>query len=161
MAANAPLNPAAGNALAVSIRPARTSAEIEEAAAIYERAGGAAFVWRPQDHFKAADFKRHALEEEVWLAFFGTSILGLLSLYHDERFVHSLYVDLEAQHLGIGNALVRHVRAQSGGPLTLKVDAPNEAAIAFYEHTGWKRLHRPGDSGTDEQGIIWLRYRLD
>ncbi len=134
---------------------------MDAGAALYERSGRATFVWRPKAHFRAADFKRFAREEDVWLAFFGGSAVGVLSLYRSEGFVHSLYVDPDAQRLGVGRALVDRVRAEIAGPLTLKLDVPNEPAIAFYEATGWKRLTGPDDTGIDDAGVSWQRYRLD
>ncbi len=61
----------------------------------------------------------------------------------------------------MGRALVERIRSEVVGPLTLKLDAPNVAAIAFYEATGWHRLTGPDDTGEDEAGVTWQRYRLD
>jgi ribosomal protein S18 acetylase RimI-like enzyme len=152
---------AACKTLEISIRTARSRQEIADAAAIYVRAGRAAFTWRSEDYFRAEDFIRFAEDEEVWLAFFGLTAVGTLSLYLPELFVHSLYIEPDAQRMGIGSALLRTVRAERGGPLTLKVDAQNKAAIIFYERTGWKRELGPADNGTDAFGVSWMRYRLD
>jgi GNAT superfamily N-acetyltransferase len=152
---------AACSTLTLTIRKARNAAEIAEAAALYARAGTAAFTWRPVGHFTAEDFIRFAEEEEVWVAFMGNALVGILSLFRADNFVHCLYVSPEAQRLGVGRSLVDHLRRQAGGPLTLKLDTPNTQAIAFYEATGWVRLSGPDDFGTDLQGISWARYRLD
>jgi GNAT superfamily N-acetyltransferase len=153
--------PVACSTLAISIREVQSSDDIAAAARIYERAGRAAFSWRPPGYFQANLLAALSKDETVWLAVFGGSAVGFLSLYREGQFVHSLYVDPDAQGLGVGSALVAHVHALVGGPLTLKLDAPNQAAIAFYEATGWRRLDGPDDSGVDEAGIRWLRYRLD
>jgi GNAT superfamily N-acetyltransferase len=146
--------------LSLTIRMARNAADIDAAAAIYQRSGGAAFTWRPRDHFRAEDFKLFALDEDVWLAFMGEAPVGILSLMREENFIHCLYVDPDAQGLGVGRALVAHVRRAVGQPLTLKLDLPNRRAIAFYEKTGWERLTGLDDQGVDDMGIKWARYRL-
>ncbi|MEI9996453.1 MAG: GNAT family N-acetyltransferase [Rhizomicrobium sp.] len=146
--------------LSLTIRLARDAAEIDEAAALYVRSGRAAFTWRGPDHFRAADFRMFALDEEVWLAFLGEAPVGVLSLFKPENFVHCLYVDPDAQGLGVGRALVAHVRRIAGAPLTLKLDVPNRRAIAFYEATGWERMTGLDDLGVDDFGISWARYRL-
>lgn len=146
--------------LAIAIREARSDDDMLQVSAIYERAGRAAFTWRPQDYFQAALFPLTARDETVFVAQFGRSIVGFLSFYREGNFVHSLYVDPDAQRLGVGRALVRHVRTIAGAPLSLKLDEPNREAIRFYEATGWERLDGPDDSGIDEAGIRWLRYRL-
>jgi GNAT superfamily N-acetyltransferase len=147
--------------LSLTIRRAATPAEIADAALVYERSGSAAFSWRPQGYFKAEDFVRFSAEEEVWLALMGNAIVGVLSLFPTENFIHCLYVDPDAQRLGIGRSLVARVRRETGRPLTLKLDTPNKAAIAFYESTGWSRMAGTNDFGADEFAVSWARYRLD
>jgi len=148
------------SSLSLTIRIARDAAEIDAAAALYVRSGRAAFTWRPDTHFRAADFKMFALDEEVWLALLGEAPVGILSIFRPENFIHCLYVDPDAQGLGVGRALVAHVRRGVGQPLTLKLDVPNRKAIAFYEATGWERMTGLDDQGVDDFGIKWARYRL-
>ncbi len=146
--------------LTLSIRTAKDAAEIDDAAELYVRSGRAAFTWRPDNHFRAEDFKMFALDEEVWLAQMGGALVGILSIFRAESFIHCLYVDPDAQGLGVGRALVSHVRRVMGEPLTLKLDVPNRKAIAFYEATGWERMTGLDDQGVDDAGIKWARYRL-
>ena len=148
------------SSLSLTIRTAKTAAEIDEAAELYVRSGRAAFTWRSDDHFRAEDFRMFALDEEVWLARMGGAPVGMLSIFRAENFVHCLYVDPDAQRLGIGRALVEHVRRVTGEPLTLKLDMPNRKAIDFYEATGWERMTGLDDQGVDDFGITWARYRL-
>src|SRR6478752_8427726 len=102
--------------LSLTIRKANTAAEIEDAAALYERAGTAAFSWRAVGHFQARDFIAFAKEEEVWLAMMSDALVGILSIFREENFIHCLYVDPGAQRLGIGKALVDFVRKAVGQP---------------------------------------------
>jgi GNAT superfamily N-acetyltransferase len=146
--------------LSLTIRTARDAAEIEDAAALYVRAGTAAFSWRPEGHFQAEDFRRFAEDEEIWLALMGDALVGILSIFRAENFVHCLYVDPDAQRLGVGRALVDRVHSVVGAPLTLKLDLPNRNAIKFYETTGWERMTGLDDQGVDAMGITWARYRL-
>ena len=145
--------------LTLTIRPAKDAAEIDDAAALYVRSGRAAFTWRPDNHFRAEDFRMFALDEEVWLARMGGALVGILSIFRAESFIHCLYVDPDAQGLGVGRALVDHVRRVVGEPLTLKLDVPNRKAICFYEATGWERMTGLDDQGVDDFGIKWARYR--
>jgi GNAT superfamily N-acetyltransferase len=147
--------------LTLTIRKAENAAELADAAALYERAGTAAFTWRPKGYFRADDFIRFADEEEVWLALASGALLGILSLFRPENFIHCLYVEPDAQRLGVGRALVDHLRAVTGQALTLKLDTPNKKAIAFYEATGWHQMIGPDDIGVDVYGIEWARYRHD
>ena len=145
--------------LSLTIRTARSAVEVDAAAALYVRSGQAAFTWRPPEHFRLEDFRRFALDEEVWLALMGEAVVGILSIFREENFIHCLYVDPDAQRLGVGRALVEYLRKETGQPLTLKLDTPNKKAIAFYEATGWQRMTGPDDLGIDVYGIEWARYR--
>lgn len=147
--------------LTLTIRKARDAAEIADAAALYERSGTAAFSWRPPGYFQAEDFKYFAEDEDVWLAFAGNALVGIVSLFAADNFIHCLYVDPDAQRLGVGRTLVAQLRKETGRALTLKLDTPNVAAIAFYEATGWTRMNGPDDFGVDAFGVSWARYRLD
>jgi len=151
---------AACRSLTLTIRTARSASDIAQAAALYQRSGTAAFTWRPPGYFQADDFKHFAEDEEVWLALAGDALVGILSLFRADNFIHCLYVDPDAQRLGVGRALVAHVRQEVGQPLTLKLDTPNRNAIAFYERTGWVRMTGPEDFGTDAAGVNWARYFL-
>ena len=157
---SASLKPPPCKTLAIAIREAQSVDDVAAAGRIYERSGRHAFTWRPTDYFQANLLPALSKDETIWIAWFGDTAVGFLSFYREGHFVHSLYVDPEAQGLGVGRALVSHVRSLVEGPLTLKLDEPNAAAIAFYEATGWTRLNEPEDSGFDEAGVRWLRYRL-
>ena len=145
-----PARPPACQTLSFSLRRARSD-EINACAALYERVGNATFSWRPKNWFRAADFLHFAKEEVVFIAEANGQILGLLSLYEPESFVHCLYVDQPAQGLGVGSALIAHATKEAPGPLSLKVDEPNKRANVFYKHLGFKRE----DSGNDH-GVRWL-----
>jgi GNAT superfamily N-acetyltransferase len=146
--------------LNLTIRRAANPSEIADAAQLYVRSGSAAFAWRPKGYFRAEDFVRFVADEEVWLALMGEAIVGILSLFRTENFIHCLYVDPDAQRLGVGRALVAHLRSETGRSLTLKLDTPNKAAIAFYKATGWTLMTGPDDYGVDEFAVSWERYRL-
>jgi ribosomal protein S18 acetylase RimI-like enzyme len=88
-------------------------------------------------------------------------LVGIVSLFAADNFIHCLYVDPDAQRLGVGRTLVAHLRKETGRALTLKLDTPNTEAIAFYEATGWTRMNGPDDFGVDAFGVSWARYRLD
>jgi ribosomal protein S18 acetylase RimI-like enzyme len=145
----APRRPAC-QTLSLSIRRAR-SEEIAACAALYERVGNATFTWRPKNWFQAADFLRFAKEEAVFIAEANGQILGLVSLYRPESFVHCLYVDMPAQGLGVGTALLAHAAKEAQGALSLKVDEPNKRAVIFYKALGFTEK----DSG-DDHGVHWL-----
>ena len=78
----------------------------------------------------------------------------MLAFYRPESFVHSLYV--EDRGRGVGKALLDHVQALAPRPLSLKVQAPNIRAQAFYLREGFKVVEKGCDP---PPGVAWLRMR--
>jgi ribosomal protein S18 acetylase RimI-like enzyme len=134
----------------MTIRRARAD-ELTACAALYERVGSATFTWRPKNWFRSSDFLRFAKEEAVYVAESNGQVLGLVSLFRPENFVHCLYVDTPAQGFGVGRALLAYAAREARGPLSLKVDEPNQRALAFYQKLGFVQR----DSGEDH-GVRWL-----
>ncbi len=138
--------------LSVSIRRACAD-ELQTCAELYEVSGNAAFTWRPKNWFRAADFLRMTKSEEVYVAESRGAILGLMSFYRPQNFIHCLYIDPATQGFGIGSALVEAADHIAGGPLALKVDEANTRAREFYHRHGF----RPGGEIGIDHGVKWLR----
>ena len=139
-----------------SIRPARAE-DLEPCAALYDRVAREVFTWFP-DTDRRAQFLAEAAEEEVFVAEQGGRILALASFYRPDNYLHSLYVERDARRQGVGLALLGYVRAEAAGPVSLKVQKLNTAAIAFYRAQG---MNTVGDGGSDEPGGGWLRLSFN
>lgn len=135
----------------MEIRRAR-SEELAACADLYVRVLRETFTWLPAERHRRDDFLRAAGEEEIYVAVDGQRILGLAAFYRPQNFLHSLYVD--ARGAGIGKALLDHVIACADGPVSLKVQAPNRRAQAFYRREGFLCTEHGRDPGSD---IGWLR----
>jgi len=131
----------------------RASAEdLGACADLYVRVLTETFTWLPRERHRREDFLRAAKEEEVYVALDGARVVGLAAFFRPQNFLHSLYVD--ARGAGVGKALLDHVAALADGPLSLKVQAPNLRAQAFYRREGFLCTEHGRDPGSD---IAWLR----
>jgi ribosomal protein S18 acetylase RimI-like enzyme len=137
--------------MTVEVRRARPD-ELGACADLYVRVLSDTFTWLPRDRHRRDDFLRAAREEEVYVAVEDRRILGLAAFYRPQNFLHSLYVD--ARRRGIGKALLDHVAATADGPMSLKVQAPNLRAQAFYRREGFLCTEQGRDPGSD---VAWLR----
>ena len=132
------------------IRPARAD-EMAACARLYVRVLADTFTWLPPERHKEADFLNAAREEDVYVAIEGGRLVGLAAIYRPQHFLHSLYVTERGR--GIGKALLDHVSAAMGGVLSLKCQAANTGAQAFYVREGF-RCTEAGQDG----GVAWLRF---
>lgn len=140
---------------AIGVRPARPE-DAADCAAIYEAVLGTLFPDEPATSRDAAAFLSACAGEEQWVCSQGDSIIGFISVYWAENFIHSLYIHPARWGLGAGRALLAVVQAQGRGPLELKVDEVNAAARGFYRHLGWREV----GEGLGDRGR-WLRLRWE
>jgi GNAT superfamily N-acetyltransferase len=126
--------------------------EVGACADLYLKVLVETFTWLPPERHKRDDFLRAAPDEEIYVAVEDGRILGVAGFYRPQNFLHSLYVD--ARDRGVGKALLDHVAACADGPLSLKVQAPNLRAQAFYRREGFLCTEHGRDPGSD---IAWLR----
>jgi ribosomal protein S18 acetylase RimI-like enzyme len=135
----------------MEVRRARSD-ELGSCADLYVRVLAETFTWLPPERHHREDFLRAAREEEIYVAVESGRLLGIAAFFRPQNFLHSLYVD--ARGRGVGKALLDHVAQQAGGALSLKVQAPNRRALAFYRREGFLCTEHGRDPGSD---IAWLR----
>ena len=83
-------------------------------------------------------------------------LMGFISVWQPESFIHHLYIAQTHRGQGLGGALINEVRKQLGTPLHLKCGRDNTRAQMFYETSGWRR-------GSVEVGPDgrYINYSLD
>jgi ribosomal protein S18 acetylase RimI-like enzyme len=141
----------AGSITASRIRP-YIPADAPACVAIFERAWNAGHPYSPRT-INAADFAAETADETILVAEDERGhVLGFVSLYKPECFVHHLYVDPAHARNGIGKALLAAAVALAGGQASLKCQTRNAGALAFYRRLGWS----DGETGDSDAGP-WIR----
>jgi GNAT superfamily N-acetyltransferase len=135
----------------LEIRRARPD-EIQACADLYMKVLVDTFTWLAPERHDRQEFVRSVRDEEIYVAVEGGRIVGLAGFYRPLNFLHSLYV--EDRGRGIGKVLLDYVCTRATGPLSLKVQAANHRAQAFYAREGFVATERGRDPGSD---IIWIR----
>jgi ribosomal protein S18 acetylase RimI-like enzyme len=108
-----------------------------------------AFYWQNPARFRLEDFEKEAAGEVVFVAEDGSrNLLGFISVWEPERFVHHLYIAPDQQRRGIGKRPLESLSSWLPLPYRLKCKVRNEAACAFYRKNDWVETGRD----TDEQG---------
>ena len=95
--------------------------------------------------WRASDFEDEVNGEELFVAHAGPEVVGLLSLWRAEAFVHFLHVAPAWRRRGVGRQLLAAARAEVDRPLELKCLTDNGRALAFYQRLGWIALKRDLD----------------
>lgn len=139
-----------GSIDSLAIRRARPD-ELAVCARLCVRVLRETFTWVPAEQHQESDFLRAARDEEVFMAVEAGRVVGVAALFRPQRFLHSLYV--EDRGRGVGKALLDHVLAEAGGSLSLKCQAANHGAQAFYVREGFRCTEAGADGG-----VAWLRF---
>lgn len=128
------------------------AADADACARILTVAGGVvAAGWPPID---ILEFHRVTEAEAILVAELADRVVGFVTCYRPDRFVHHLYVDPAHWRRGIGRALLAAALGRLDGPAKLKCRQADLDARAFYRSQGW--VEHPG--GRDDRGPwLWLR----
>lgn len=135
----------------LEIRRARPE-ELQACADLYVKVLSETFTWMAPERHDRREFLRGARDEEIYVALEGDRLVGVAGFYRPMNFVHSLYVTERGR--GIGKALLDHLSAVADKPLSLKVQAANVRAQAFYAREGFVAADRGRDRGSD---VDWIR----
>ena len=100
------------------------------------------------------DFEREIDGELTLVAIVDERIVGYISIWEPDWFIHHLYVDPIAHGTGIGTALISYLAGLAAShQISLKCQLANTRAIGFYKSLGFSETP---ENGTDEFGD-WLR----
>lgn len=135
----------------VTIRPA-ISSDSNELQALFEQ-----FVrdadWLPEGSNSDMDFAKATDGERVYVAVSKDGqILGAITVWEPESFIHCLFVDHQWQGQGIGTLLLESLVPWLAFPWKLKCLASNRRALEFYRRRRWKKQ----ETGIGDQGTYFL-----
>ena len=85
----------------------------------------------------AHDFDKDTHGEKIFVAIVHEQIVGFISVWEADPFVHHLYVMAHYQGKGIGKRLHNTAISVLKRPVTLKCLKRNAKAIVFYSALGW------------------------
>ena len=107
----------------------------------------------------ASDFCKETEGEDILIALLNNQVVGFISVWVADNFVHHLYVEESYQNLNIGTRLLQAVIEKTGVPVRLKCVETNTKAIEFYSRKGFIEKER-GQSESGAYILFELRNRL-
>ncbi|MGM0168584.1 hypothetical protein IGI39_004339 [Enterococcus sp. AZ135] len=108
---------------------------------LYLESRRATFYWDDPELMHIEDFDHDTEDERIFVAEAQQTIIGFISLYVPDNFIHCLFVDDDYKGNGAGHRLLKEAKRQLQLPMTLKCLSRNKPALAFYEKEGWQKLH--------------------
>lgn len=120
----------------VIVRPA-TAADLGAVQAIYASCIAEA-SWLPRRARQDSSFADVSVGELVHVAVSGAgTVIGLVSVYVADSFIHHLYVHPDARGAAVGQWLLASLTACMPMPWRLKCVRGNRDALRFYQRCGW------------------------
>lgn len=102
------------------------------------------FTWKDQTAFHLEDFDKETHGEYILVAFIENKLVGFISVWLPNNFIHHLYIDKTFQKQGIGKTLLNKIADKTGFPLRLKCLEKNTEAISFYKKIGFTEKEKGG-----------------
>lgn len=96
------------------------------------------FHWIEPEELKLSDFDESTKDELILVALIKNKIVGFVSIWVPDKFIHNLFVLQDFQGKGVGTALVNEAIKRVGLPLTLKCVKLNTKAFNYYKSHNWK-----------------------
>lgn len=138
------------------IRPA-VPADVDALRELFLTVRRNAFFWAEPDSLQLADFDVATQDEPILVAVQNEQIVGFVSWWPPENFVHNLFVAPTHQRGGIGEILLTACLQQIGRPATLKCVQQNAGALRFYQRLGWEIA---GEGLTNDAPYFLLRLQV-
>lgn len=93
-----------------------------------------------ESKFLLKDFDKATKGERVLVATKKNKVLGFVSLYLEDNFIHCLFILTEEKGLRIGSLLLKEAKKVLKRPMKLNCLSRNISALNFYESKGWRKI---------------------
>lgn len=124
----------------IRLRPA-TADDSAALATLFLDVRRAAFVWRDPCEFNLADFEYQTVAESITIAENEhRELLGFISVWEPDSFIHHLFVAQSFQGQGVGRRLLESLSSWLPPPHRLKCAELNQRARTFYRNQGWMEI---------------------
>ncbi len=102
-----------------------------------------------------SSFAARTSGEALFVALTGDVVVGFVSVWRPEPFIHFLVVEASVRRRGVGSALLVYAVDVLGTPVDLKCELHNLTAQMFYERHGWREVNR-----VETGDAPYIRYRF-
>jgi ribosomal protein S18 acetylase RimI-like enzyme len=115
------------------------------------------FSWLSPGSLQDSDFDRDTKEEKIWVYENEGKVIGFISVWEPDNFIHHLFVLPEFSRNGYGSKLLDACLADIGYSVTLKCVSQNFSALNFYKSKGWTTISK----GVSSDGEYHLMQAIE
>ncbi|EHQ9269866.1 GNAT family N-acetyltransferase [Vibrio parahaemolyticus] len=112
----------------------------------------ATFIWLDTVEFDLSDFERDTEGESIWVAIESNKVVGFVSIWAPENFIHHLFVSPRNIRSGVGLKLL-DLAKQRYPSLSLKCLSQNINATEFYLSQGFT-IAETVDNGAESYHLM-------
>ena len=133
-----------------------TEKELEDLTQIYNKIRLETTTWLDKGSVSVAEFSDLVDVETIYIAYEHDKMMGFLTYYVPDDFIHLFFIDAKSQGSGIGSLLLAELISDfEGEKISLKCLIHNHSAISFYEAKGFKIIET--HEGVDNTGYHLMR----
>lgn len=113
------------------------------------------FVWQEEPRVDLDDFSKMINGELIYIAYVEYKLVGFLTLYEPDTFVHFLFIDNTLQRSGVGSRLLEEVELDfPSKDISLKCLVKNKKALSFYKKKGFKVVETKNKLGLESYQLL-------
>lgn len=111
-----------------------TKEQLNELCVLYNVIRKNTATWMDKETVPLENFIEMIDVETIYIAYVEEKMMGFLTLYVPDQFIHLFFVDAKNQGAGIGSQLLNFLETDLvDGIISLKCLVYNQTAIAFYQ----------------------------
>tara|TARA_B110000971_G_scaffold36941_1_gene35338 strand:- start:301 stop:729 length:429 start_codon:yes stop_codon:yes gene_type:complete len=126
---------------------------------VYSDTRRSEFKWLKDNHLDLSDFDKDTEGEKILVALENSQVVGFISIWEADSFIHHLFVLPEFSNRGYGSQLLSAGLDTISLPAQLKCVSENKATLEFYLRRGWYVVSK-GVSGDGEYKLMQIDKKL-
>lgn len=112
--------------------------ELEKLVSLYNQIRKETTNWIDKVEVTLEEFSYQVEVETIYIAYEEEKIVGFLTFYVPDNFIHLFFVDVTSQGIGIGSDLLAEIISDfEDEEISLKCLIHNDFAISFYKRKGF------------------------
>ncbi|MDT2830373.1 GNAT family N-acetyltransferase [Vagococcus carniphilus] len=121
-----------------------------------------AFIWQNEPRVDLGSFIKMIDVELVYIVYEEKKLVGFLTLYEPDIFIHFLFIDTALQRGGVGSMLLEKIELDfPNKSISLKCLLQNKEALNFYKKKGFSVIETKDELGLESYQLLVKESKAD